>query len=717
VARKKSIGKTNSTVVATGIPVQLNGEVFEAHVYTAKNRAKHESTVDIDSASELEQSGLRERLVPMLNKLAKEAKGAQRPSGYAHVFFSMLVGEWKLTSACLRQVVNNQLLFVHFECHKAKVEPRTFTIGQDTNIIVNAAKENIPVIDGDQTKNKDNHPVGGNLDDGSIFSFPYEDTLKTRWLFTTCAFSRPDAFSKGYAAVLKILFPVFCAHYNAIAFRHVANDFPHVLHGIDIHRNLGLKDRIQSIIKDIPYTNTFYMDGRLIEGTREIDETSIHFELYEGHWQNTGPEDRGAKELLLKIAHDNPHSSLVVSKQGTLLDFQSRDGAKFKSCNAPPNWPSERHVAIVPIDIGPNKVACVWIENDEQPIDLASFLEVDRQLDSLEADLRAAKLPARPDHGESVALEDFAELEDAARQPSEPVLIEGPHGTGKLYYARFIHRKLFRSSPSYTRITPLNAPKTVEELNLLLNRQESTVVVYRIDEIAPALQTEMLRLVDERILTDGSPLVAKLIFIMSSESLESESDSHNATVRGLRQRLRFSCVHVVTESLLKSPQRIPKLVKYLLDTPEMSRMGKKEVSDEVMQNLKDSGWPGNLPELTRILRIMVDNAGESSTLEIKHYPHWFKRPGGKSRIDLDYAKMCFELLDREGKVKYSTAKASAHIKALNPSDSRTATNTILTYAKSYAQEVLKLPAADAMRRLKLEKPPWVDKVNEARKTT
>jgi hypothetical protein len=622
---------------------------FSAMVLSKTKSQRNPHPIEIDAERAIENTTVNGQklgrlLTPLLATIAKEAKRSRLPSEFAQKFFQILTDTLGLTSACLRQVAGPEpeLRFVHFRCNKAKDEPRVFGIelkGNTTpNIIVNATIHQLPIVDGNQSHNENNKlaSLGKTPDKGSIFSYPFTDELRTRWLFTSCQFERLDAFSDGHLSFLHILFPIFCANYNALAFKEACNLAPQFAHALDIQRHEVRRTRIRQLLEPLEYDMVFLVT--LHEGKEQvIDHSQINWQFFDGNEGDSFADTREGKELIWKVASENPQSSFTVSRVRDQLVFSCRDNLAMEPIDAPASWQLGRYVAMIPIDLGNNeRFAYVWVECKSQPKAEVLF-EIDQKRDSYEADIRAVRglLPFR-DYGEDAMAEESLTLaiEHAVQQPNEPVLIEGPHGTGKLYYARQIHAKLFppnndasvsMTPGNYHVLSPLAKSKTVLEL---LDKP-GVVVFYRADEFKRKLQIELLRIVSELELPDGKPLKAKLVFLLSTSDFIGEDSHSNNAVAGLHSRLRNSCVYIKLKDLIESSERIPDLIKHHLKNLKTTSGESLTVNEDVVNDFKRYMWEGNLPQLHRALREMQRKAGDAKELNATHYPDWFVRPGAE----------------------------------------------------------------------------------------
>ena len=125
-----------------------------------------------------------------------------------------------------------------------------------------------------------------------------------------------------------------------------------------------------------------------------------------------------------------------------------------------------------------------------------------------------------------------------------------------------------------------------------------------------------------------------------------------------------------TEPLSSTPERIPGLVKQLLDRVDPS--GRHTISPAALQSFVQWSWPGNLAELVQTLAALVERV-PSSVIERKHLPQHLQQAPPRRRLSL-----------------LETAERDAIIKALDAASGN----------KSEAAELLGMGRSTLYRRLR-----------------
>jgi hypothetical protein len=700
---KESSGLQNVTSIDQSIMTpKFTMQPLKVNYYPATSRPSYSTAMELDTSNLLLGSSQLGCVARIISQLVSCSQSTTRPSKFAEHFLTILRKEYNLTNACLREVdpESETLVFVEFKCDRAENEPRTFSLKKDKNIIVNAINTNLPIIDGDQTQNQDNPPAnqdGETRDDGSICSYPYTDNIGRRWLFTTCAFSRKNHFSLEFIAVLNMVFPVFCAIYNSIAYAIAARDYPDFIE-IDIHRDSRFRARLSEIIDRSKFQNAFLAVARVEESTNELDLDSYDFALIDGNTGSTHADDRCAKEILLKIVRDHPNSSFIVVKKDDKLHFEARDGMVMSPCSAPPTWPTELRIVITPLHLKGEDVACIWLESNNK-ITSSDLVPMDKGIDGIEADMRSISAERRIDRGEVVAAREMTEeLREACASSNEAVLIIGPKGTGKLFYARLINRLTFGQQSPYVELSPFNEPREGGAFNDILKRA-GTVVLYHLENFTMKFQIEVLRLLDEGRISDGSRLRAKIIVVLRNDNAATISADASPSIRA---RLKFSCVQITTENIRDNLPRFRKLVNHLLNSPDLLVAGKPaSLDNETWTILERYPWPDNLPELRRVLKVMWGMSKGASTWTAAFVPIHIKNYFNVKQLDPDYCKYCWNLLDIEGAQKFSRHDAARRAKVDHPNENNSE-QSILEHAIQYALNEGSASADDVIRRLKLQ---------------
>jgi PAS domain S-box-containing protein len=223
--------------------------------------------------------------------------------------------------------------------------------------------------------------------------------------------------------------------------------------------------------------------------------------------------------------------------------------------------------------------------------------------------------------GRSPAMRQMFDLLPQIAQTSTTVLLEGESGTGKELVARAIHQLSPRRNRRFVAVNCAALPDTLLESELFGYKagaftdarqdkpgrfalaEGGTLFLDEIGDISPAMQTRLLRFLQERTY---EPLG-------SNEPVQADVRIIAATHRDLWQLVRqgqfredlFYRIHVVVVRLPPLRERredIPLLVEHFID--KFNRIQGKEVagvSEEVLARLMEYDYPGNVRELENII--------------------------------------------------------------------------------------------------------------------
>ncbi len=249
--------------------------------------------------------------------------------------------------------------------------------------------------------------------------------------------------------------------------------------------------------------------------------------------------------------------------------------------------------------------------------------------------------------GRSAAMRELFELLPVVAASDSSVLIEGASGTGKELVARAIHELSPRSTRRFVAVNCGALPDTLVESELFGYKagaltdakkdkpgrfalaQGGTILLDEIGDISAALQTRLLRVLQERVY---EPLGAV-------EAVKADVRVITATNKDLRQLVRegrfredlFYRVHVVRlelPGLRERSEDIPLLVEHFI--ARFNRLQGKDiagVSDAVLARLMGHAFPGNVRELENVIEhaFVLCRGG---LIEEAHLPRHLRREEG-----------------------------------------------------------------------------------------
>lgn len=201
------------------------------------------------------------------------------------------------------------------------------------------------------------------------------------------------------------------------------------------------------------------------------------------------------------------------------------------------------------------------------------------------------------------------------------ILLTGETGTGKTMLARHIHEASPRKNKPFTIIDCGALAATIIESEMFGHSRgaftgadkervgkfaaagDGTIVLDEINSLPLALQSKLLRAVEERVFeplgsNQSQPLRARIIAI-SNVPLEQEV---------AKERFRadlFYRLNVVGFQLpplrMRSPEILPLARRFLADNPQAQAQGIIGISPEALQAMETYSWPGNVRELRNVI--------------------------------------------------------------------------------------------------------------------
>jgi transcriptional regulator with PAS, ATPase and Fis domain len=198
-----------------------------------------------------------------------------------------------------------------------------------------------------------------------------------------------------------------------------------------------------------------------------------------------------------------------------------------------------------------------------------------------------------------------------------PILIVGETGTGKELLARAIHHDSARAGRPFVVFNgAATLPSQVEAE--LFGVDGGTLFLDAVDEMPPAVQAHLLRVLQER----------RVIPVGSARAQESDLAIIGATRHDLRARIAsrdfredlYYRLNGLTVRLppLRDRQDLPTLARRLLDRDAGSRH--LRLSAEVLSLFAAGAWPGNLRQLHNVLRTAAVLAGHDGLITPEHLP-------------------------------------------------------------------------------------------------
>lgn len=204
-----------------------------------------------------------------------------------------------------------------------------------------------------------------------------------------------------------------------------------------------------------------------------------------------------------------------------------------------------------------------------------------------------------------------------------PVLLQGEGGTGKEILAQLIHRYSSDSAGPFVKINCPALPSTGlgegVENGASEPTQRGTLFLDQVAELAPALQTRLLQLLQNGQTCRLGAVEGRLI-CATTRQLQDEVEA--GTFRqDLFYRINVVTLHV--PRLHERQQDIPELVAYFLEQfGNTFNCPVKPLSASLLHTLQAYHWPGNIRELENLMkRYVILGNEEAVTSEFARHAH------------------------------------------------------------------------------------------------
>ena len=227
--------------------------------------------------------------------------------------------------------------------------------------------------------------------------------------------------------------------------------------------------------------------------------------------------------------------------------------------------------------------------------------------------------------GQSHAMVRLRETIATVAKTDYTVLIRGESGVGKELVARMIHDL---SPRDHHPLVTVNCPAIPSELleselfghtrgaftgaessqkGLFMSADKGTLLLDEIGDIAPTIQTKLLRAIQEmEIRPVGSSTSTKInVRILASTNQDLE---HNIQTGSFREDLfyRLNVLTINVPSLRERKDDIPMLARFFVqNTCREMDITPKEINPDVLSYLASKEWPGNVRELINVIRRLV----------------------------------------------------------------------------------------------------------------
>ncbi len=272
----------------------------------------------------------------------------------------------------------------------------------------------------------------------------------------------------------------------------------------------------------------------------------------------------------------------------------------------------------------------------------ALAVESARQVEWLGRENRRLRLEGNLDHdmvGESPRMREVYQLIERVAPTESTVLIRGESGTGKELAARAVHRNSPRRDRPFVAINCAALTETLLESELFGHERGAftgaiaqkrgqlemanggTIFLDEMGELSPALQSKLLRVLQERdfMRVGGTRSMALNIRVIAATN----KDLQKATQDGsFRQDLyyRLNVVSLTMPPLREHKEDIPQLANYFAAKyAEKCNRRIQGISPDAQPVLLEYDWPGNIRELENAIERAVA-LGSSELILLEDLP-------------------------------------------------------------------------------------------------
>jgi transcriptional regulator of acetoin/glycerol metabolism len=198
------------------------------------------------------------------------------------------------------------------------------------------------------------------------------------------------------------------------------------------------------------------------------------------------------------------------------------------------------------------------------------------------------------------------------------VLIEGPPGSGRAAAAEGLRTRRGKLEVFIASGAAVPPWTTVEDLLA----SGTDVLIRRLEEISEREVVHLASLVDKQrqARTDG----ARTGILLLTSSHDHAAQAVQAFLDAVRPAVR-------TEALARTPERIPGLVKQVLDVVDPE--ARHTISPAALQSMVQWNWPGNIAELAETVAELIRGV-KGSVIERRHLPKHLQQAPPRRHMSL-----------------------------------------------------------------------------------
>lgn len=234
------------------------------------------------------------------------------------------------------------------------------------------------------------------------------------------------------------------------------------------------------------------------------------------------------------------------------------------------------------------------------------------------------------------------------------VIICGETGTGKELVANAIHALSYRREGPFIKLNCAALTESLIESELfghvkgaftgaIKDRKGKfeeadggTLFLDEITEISPAIQSKLLRILQEKEIVrvgDNKTRKIDVRIITATNKNICALMQKNEFRDDLFYRINVFPIH--TPALREHPEDIPLLVQHFLgDICKLQMMPVKQITDNVKELFYQYHWPGNVRQLINVLEYAVIASDDSPKIDVEHLPvHFFASQEANQLLD------------------------------------------------------------------------------------
>ncbi|MEK4028369.1 MULTISPECIES: sigma 54-interacting transcriptional regulator [Bacillaceae] len=258
--------------------------------------------------------------------------------------------------------------------------------------------------------------------------------------------------------------------------------------------------------------------------------------------------------------------------------------------------------------------------------------------------------------GQSPLLKEAIETGKRAARTASSVLIVGEIGTGKELFAHSIHNGSPRADQTFLSQNCAALPDTLMETllfgveeqagaekrpGLLEQAHGGTILLDEIDCLSPALQTKLLKVIQEKkIRREGGkediPIDVRILATISEDPIDA------IAAGSLRKDLyyRLSVVSVFIPPLRERKEDIDLLASAFIDKyNHLFGMNVASIDEEVRNYFLEYDWPGNIRELEHVIEGAMNLMDHEDAISFEHLPIQFRNKSGSHGLSSDLEKV------------------------------------------------------------------------------